>query len=452
VLAGRRDAPARQRTLAATIAWSYDLLTEPQRALFARTAVFGGGFTAEAAEEVCGADPGDLTALVEVSLVRADDEGRLALLETVRELAAARLADEDVPALRRRHTGHYLALAEQARPFARGPREQEWIARLTLELDNLRAALSFALESGDPALGLTLAEALEPLWIRGMRQREAVRWLEPLLRLEGEVDTAVRAGAYTVAGRSAIEAGDVDTAEPWFRRGLELAREAADEPRIAWALHGLGNVAMERGDLDEARALFAESLELFERLGEHGPAGGRLTYLAELAFAEGDTAAARSLFERAVEQYRLAGDVAGIGGSIHGLGDAELLDGDAAAALARYREAAPFLVQSGSTMDIGALLAGTSAAAVQLGAVEDGARIWGAFQRLGTESERRFTPEEIARYERAVGELDPGLMAEGAALTDAEAVALAQRTADDLAANRRSRFARTSGHSSSSTE
>jgi hypothetical protein len=113
---------------------------------------------------------GDLAALVEVGLVRVAEDGRPALLETVREFAAERL--ERGHDLRRRHAEHYLALAEHARSFARGPREREWIDRLTVELDNLRAAPALWLESGKAPLGLRLADALEPLWIRGMRQRE----------------------------------------------------------------------------------------------------------------------------------------------------------------------------------------------------------------------------------------------------------------------------------------
>ena len=157
---------------------------------------------------------------------------------------------------------------------------------------------------------MTLAEALEPFWIRGMRQREAVRWLEPLLRLDGDVDPAVRAGALTLAGRAAIEAGEPRRAEPWLRAGLELARRTNDDRRTAWALHGLGHLRAEDGDSAAAQALFQESMELFLRIGEHAPAGGRMTYLAHYAARQGDLAHAESLLERAAEQYRLAGDAA----------------------------------------------------------------------------------------------------------------------------------------------
>jgi predicted ATPase len=435
VLAGRRDAPARQRTLAAAIAWSYDLLTDPQRELFARLSVFRGGCSPEAAEEVCGADPGDLTALVEVSLVHAGDDGRLALLETVREIAADRLAEDEAEAdTRRRHADHFLALARRAQSFVRGPREKEWVDRLTLELDNLRAALAFALETKDTALGLTLAEALEPLWIRGDRQREALRWLEPLLRLDGDVDPAVRGGAFVVAGRSAMEAGEVERAEPWLRRGLELTRSAGDDLRTAWALHGLGHLAGEQGDSTRAQRLFEESMELFLRLGEHAPAGGRMTFLAHYAAQEGDLERARSLYESAADQYRLAGDNAGIGLCIHGLGDLALQQGEAAVALERYREAQPLIRQSGSLLDLEYLIAGTAAVAGLLGRSAVAARLWGAVERLDAEADRRMEASERGWYERALGRLDEREREAGRSLTVEEAVALAQETADALAA------------------
>ena len=450
VLAGRRDAPARQRTLTAAIAWSYDLLAAAQQELLARLSVFRGGCAPEAAEDVCAADGGDLTALVEVGLVRAADDGRLALLETVREFAAERL--DDAKELRFRHAEHYVALAEEARSHARGPREKEWIDRLTVELDNLRTALAFALEIRDAALGLRLAEALEPLWIRGMRQREALRWLEPLLALEPQGDQAVRAGAFVIAGRSAMEAGEPQRALPWLETGLALARESGDERRTAWALHGLGHALAEAGESARAQSLLQESMELFLRLGEHAPAGGRMTFLAYYAFRDGDLERAQALLERATEQYRLAGDEVGVGGCIHGLGDLELARGDLEAAVARFREAQPLLVRSGSPFDLAYMVGAVAAVAGKAGDREVAGCLWGAFERLDEESERVLEAEVRVLYERSVGTVDAIDVEAGRALSEEDAVLLVQRAADDLAASRRSRLARTSGHSSSSTE
>jgi DNA-binding transcriptional LysR family regulator/predicted ATPase len=453
ILSGRRDAPARQRTLTGAIAWSYDLLSERQQDLLARLSIFRGGCSHEAAREVCAADEGDLAALDELGLVQGPADDRVVLLETVREFAAARLNEGVAPDdLSRRHAEHFLAIAREARTHARGPREREWLDRLTVELDNLRAALDHALGAGDAELGLALGAALEPLWIRGMRQREAVRWLQPLLELTGEATPAVRADALVVAGRSALESGDAGRADPWLRAGVDLARRENDRTTTAWALHGLGHLAAEQGSPDEARALFEESMELFLELGEHAPAGGRMTFLAFYAAREGDLELARSLLERATEQYRLAGDLAGVGGCMHSLGDVELRAGDARAALDWYREALPLLVSTSTTFDVGYDLAGLAAVFALEGRPVEGARLWAVVERLDAEADRKIEPDDRANYVRAIGDVDQDAFGAGSELSLDDAIALAQETADDLAASRRPRLARTSGHSSSSTE
>jgi predicted ATPase/DNA-binding transcriptional LysR family regulator len=432
VLAGRRDAPARQRTLAATIAWSYDLLEESQRDLLARLAVFRGGWSSEAVEHVCRADPGDAQALVEAGLVRGDDD-RSAMLETVRGFAQERLDESgELDELRDRHARYMLEVAARGRPLARGPEEPALLERLSRELDNFRAALSYALETGDAALGISIAEALEPLWIRGMRQREAVRWLAPLLALDGEVEPAVRAGALTLAGRSAIEAGETERAEPWLRDGLELARGSGDDLRLAWALHGLGHLSAEQGDHERAEALFEESMELFLRLGEHAPAGGRMTFLAYYAARDGELDRAEMLLERATEQYRLAGDLSGVAGCINGLGDIALERGDLHVAIERYREAHPTLLQSGSTIDVELALAGAAVIAHAGGLLAVAARLWGALERIDEDAERQLDADDRERYERALGPLDAAEVEAGRALSEEDALTLAR----DVAARR----------------
>ncbi len=434
LLAGRRDAPRRQRTLNAAIAWSYDLLDESQQELLARLAVFRGGWSGDAAEIVCGADDGDVLALTDANLIRSDDE-RSSMLETVREFAHERVVESgELDDVRGRHAEYMLAVAQKARHLARGPEEQTVLRALSLELDNFRAAFAHALEKKDTALGLALGEALEPLWIRGMRQREAVRRVEPFLRLEGDVDIVIRAGAFTVAGRSAIEAGDIEKAEPWLRRGLELARESGNEQLTAWAAHGVGHLLAEQGNMQEAENLFEESMQLFLRLGEHASAGGRMTYLAYYAAREGDLDRARSLLDQAVEQYRLAGDAAGVGGCLNSLGDIALEQDDLRTALRRYREAQPLLIRSGTPLDLVVVLGSIAALAAQSGRLGVASVLWGAFERIDAQSDRKLDADDRARYERAIGELDGSQMEAGHALSNDEAVALARNTADELAA------------------
>ena len=361
------------------------------------------------------------------------------MLETVREFAHHRLGESDeLDDVRRRLATYMLALAEEGRPLARGPDERALLGRLALELENLRAALTYALEADDAALGLTLAEALEPLWIRGMRQREAVRWLEPLLELDGEVDHAVRAGALTLAGRSAIESGDIERAEPWFRAGLALARQAGDELRTAWALHGLGHLLAERGRTREAQALFEESMELFLRLGEHAPAAGRMTYLAYYAAREGDLERARSSWS--------------VRSSNTGWPATRPASADASQPWATSR--------SRPATGGGAASVSRGAAAVAPLAFDDrhrdrarrgsrrwppsrrrrgvSARLWGAFERLDAAAERKLDADDRVRYERVLGELDESELEAGRALSDEEALELARVTADELAAQQSS--------------
>ena len=139
---GARDAPERQRTLRATIEWSYDLLDPDARELFARLAVFAGAFPLEAAEEICGADLDGLAALVDSSLVKPVGDDRFLMLETIGEYARERLEDAGADELRRRHARYFAAVAEEAYRH-RFDAEAEWSARLELDHDDLRAALDW---------------------------------------------------------------------------------------------------------------------------------------------------------------------------------------------------------------------------------------------------------------------------------------------------------------------
>ncbi|MGH2352814.1 MAG: ATP-binding protein, partial [Chloroflexota bacterium] len=172
---GSRTALERHQTLRAAVDWSYDLLTEPENAVFARLAVFAGGFTLDAAEAVCAGDGIEavevldlLTHLVDKSLAVVDEQpdgtARYRLLETLRHYAREKLAArEEADTVRAQHATHYLALAEQADPELRGPRGAGWLDRLRRDLDNMREALAWAEAGGEAELGLRLAAAL--LWV-----------------------------------------------------------------------------------------------------------------------------------------------------------------------------------------------------------------------------------------------------------------------------------------------
>jgi predicted ATPase len=421
VLRGGRDADPRQQTLRATIEWSHELLSSEEQRLFALLGAFRGGCTLVAAEEVIGADLDMLQALVDKNLLRHAND-RFWMLETVRDYAAERLeASGEAGAVSERHAEFFLRFAQEARGYARGPRQIEWLDRTQLELDNIRSALSWAIQSGQSVLGLTLVEALEPFWYRRLRLREGLRWLEQLLELTPDAPPGVRAGALALAGRLASELGWPDRAKPWYEESLPLARAVGDRAQEAWALHGLGFVSALAGEGQRARELLEQSFQLFLELGDHAPAAGRLTYLAWLAQQEGDLAGARSYLERSIAEYERAGDESGVVGSITGLGDLALEERDWAGARERYAAA---LERASERQDLMYLYGGLAAVAAVVGRPKDAARLWGAAQRVESELDQGLDARQKAQYELVLGELDADEVVAGRASPVDEARAL----------------------------
>ena len=266
LLKGGRDTDARHQTLRATIEWSHDLLAPEERDLFARLAVFRGGCTLEAAEEVADADVDALQSLVEKSLLRQSEE-RFWMLETIREYAAERLeVSSDGDALRRRHAEWFLALAEDAYPHLRGS-PTEWIKRLEREHDNLRAALDRLEASGETQLALQLAGALYRFWYLRGHFTEGRPRLERLLEVDAN-RTAARARALNGAAVMAISTGDPATARLRSEKALAQHREIGDAWGTAYSVFSLGVAATEEADWTSARPYFEESLARFHELGD----------------------------------------------------------------------------------------------------------------------------------------------------------------------------------------
>ena len=269
LLASRsRDAPERQRTLRATIEWSYELLTSDERELFRRLAVFRGSFSLAAAETVCGADVEVLEGLVIKSLVRHVRNGRLGMLDTIREYALEQFdRSSEAEHMRRRHADFFLWLAKDANLDAgkldvhKPLRHDVAIA----EQDNMRAALSWALAGGSVESGLELATALDWFWETN-DPREGIRWFGALLEHPhaAAVSPAIRADALRAYGGSTVLAGDYAKAERLYEQSLALYERLGDDHGRATLLHRLAHSAMRRGALEQARTLVEESHALHE--------------------------------------------------------------------------------------------------------------------------------------------------------------------------------------------
>jgi predicted ATPase len=174
----RRDLPERQRTLRATIEWSYELLTPGEQRLFECLGVFSGGWSLDAAEKVCDADLDTLASLLDKSLIRRDAD-RFSMLGTIQEYAAERLGPADET--RRRHAEFFTELAEATQRDHLGPAQAPLRRRFRIEWDNIRAALQWTIDSGETELGLRLAGALTTIWLDRNFAVEGQQWFETLL-------------------------------------------------------------------------------------------------------------------------------------------------------------------------------------------------------------------------------------------------------------------------------
>jgi len=316
---GPRDAPARHRTMAAAIAWSYDLLTADEAAMFRRLAVFVGGCTEAAAVAVCGGDDTErvtraLASLVDKSLVQLSTPGetaRYGMLETVREYAGEQLARHgEGAATAQRHARYFLALAEATAPDLIGARTATSLALLEAEHDNLRAALRWARERGDGTTGLRMAAALWRFWQGHGYLHEGREWLEAMLALTGDTpDVAdVRGKAMLGAGMLAMRQSDMGRATALFTEGLALAERLDDHLLAAGMRNSLGNVASYRGEPAQARSHFEDALAAYRAIGMEWGTGIVLNNLSRVEHDLGAYDRACVLAEESVSIHAALGD------------------------------------------------------------------------------------------------------------------------------------------------
>ena len=305
LLKAGRGVDPRQQTLRTTIEWSYELLSREEQELFARLAVFRGGCTLEAAEEICAAELDILQSLLDKSLLRLNDE-RYWMLETIREYAAERLEKSgQAEELRRRHAEYFLAVAEEAEPYAREV-DPVWLDRLEQEADNLRAALDWLESTGETQIVLRLGGALVDFWGTRGHFAEARRRLEDALAAD-ENPTAARAKALNAAADMCIGHGDAARARSRAEEALTLHRHLGDDWGTAASLYILGGAAADDQDYQKARQLWDESMELFREVGDRFCMLLATRMLAWAYDELGKSERARRLKDDVLEQARAAG-------------------------------------------------------------------------------------------------------------------------------------------------
>ena len=309
---GPRDLPERQRTLRATIDWSYQLLASEEQAMFRALAPFVGGVRVESAESIWDVDAVEsLFSLAEKSLLSRredfDREPRFWMLETVREFASERAAaDASAVETAARHAQFFLALSEQAAPHILGPAQRQWLDRLDHDQANLRAALDHLTERA-PDQAVRMAGNLTWFWeIRGYFA-EARRWLNRTLAY-ARTDAPASATALFGAGRMAVIAGDAAAARPLLLRALPLARDQTDRSLEVMVLSHLGWVADATGDRDHSIALHEEAIATARAAGDDWALGLALNNYAVIPGTQTDLEQARVLLEEALLLRRGIGE------------------------------------------------------------------------------------------------------------------------------------------------
>jgi predicted ATPase/class 3 adenylate cyclase len=307
------DLPIRQQTIVDAIGWSYDLLSEPTRRLFECCSVFAGSFALTDAETVCrledeGIEVLDgLMALVENSLLQQTEtsgEPRFRMLTVIREYGYAALTARGREAeMQQRHAFAYLGVAEAARAELLTGRQGYWLERLTLDHDNMRAAIDWAIANGQTDVAHRLVGSLWRFWLIRGHLLEGRQRTEAALALEGGDPTA-RAGALTALGGMLYWQGKIEeTMEP-YSQALALYREWGDEADVSEALYNLSFTYGYAGDYERAEELLQESLEISERIGRKVGVGRAYWGLGNFAGYREDHDGLIEYMLRATEEFQ----------------------------------------------------------------------------------------------------------------------------------------------------
>jgi predicted ATPase/class 3 adenylate cyclase len=389
-----RDLPDRQRTVQETIDWSHELLDPPTQRLFARLSVFAGDWDLGAAESVCG--PADeigiqvldgIAHLVDQSLVLALTTGpatRFTMLQTIRDFAADRLQESGQTAdLGRRHAMHFLGLAESAAAHLPGRDQVAWLARLTEERDNLRAAMSWTIDAADAETGLRFSAALWRYWHLGGHVAEGRATIKVVLAVPGaERPSRARLRALEAAGGLLYWSGEPGQARGMYEAQLALARELEDRAGEADALFNLAASSGQVGDTVAAAEMLDTAGRVYRQLGDRrGEARVDATRGVIFMF-EGDALAARDILRMAGGRLHELDDVFFEALTIALLSWAALRLGDLPESFLNWRRAMELNHELGDLASTTIGLQFMAIMAAEHGRPEEAAQINGAFEAL----------------------------------------------------------------------
>lgn len=390
LVSGARDLPERQQTIRRTIDWSHELLDPAEQRLFRTLAVFAGGWelaAIEALAEDAATVLDELGRLVDQSLVVTSEAGgeiRYRLLEPVREYALEQLTQAgQVEAMRQRHAAYYLALAEQAHPALQRDGQVEWLHRLEVELDNLRAGMSWFLERNEAELAARFSYALWLFWYWRGYGREGRRYVNDVTRLAAHLPPAPRYLGLVAGMAMAYNNADDEATLHYAHLLMEASRQVGRNAHAeSFAQAGFGLVALNRGDLETTAKHLVQSLALYLEADEVGLASQCHTWLGTTLLLQGDKAGAAARFEQGLQLARQIGYLPGIYNALFNLAQLALALSEFERAAAQFRESLLLSQQMGDWANVAYCLDGLATVAGVAGQAERAARLLGAAQGL----------------------------------------------------------------------
>jgi predicted ATPase/transcriptional regulator with XRE-family HTH domain len=442
---GALDLPARHRTVRDAITWSYNLLDEGERKLFARLGVFTGGWTLAAVEAICNA-AGDLplnilegvSLLLDKSLLEREREPnvkfepRFTMLEVIREYAGERLAERNEEAeIRQWHAEYYLALAETADPQLTSTEQKLWFDRLEREHDNLRSALRWSLENGEVEIAGRLSSALARFWDVHTHLAEGRFWLGRVLDTFGDrLPLKLKADVLQGAGGLAQRQGDFAQASIFLKKSLTLQRQLGDDPGAAQSLNDLGLVQLDQGDFEQAVELFRQSLLLREQLGDLSGKANTLNNYGLVELYVGNFEQAVRLFEESLRLRLEVGDNRGAAVQLCNLGEAARMQRDYERAGVLFSQALASLRDFDDKALMLGCLGGLATIAAAQGHAQRATRLFGAEESMREALGTPLPPSDQDEYDRHVAtvrnhlgvETFASLWAEGRAMTQEQII------------------------------
>ena len=406
---GLYDAPARLQTMRQAIAWSYDLLTLNEQALFRRLAIFVGGFTLEAAEAVTvdSLNLDDLTSLVDSSCVQQaeqrDGDTRFVMLETIREFGLDKLeANGESAMVQARQAAFCLACAEHADQGYRIDHKRIWGERIETELPNMRVALAWAEDQNEAELMLRLALALWWFWANRGLQEETDTWLSRTVTATMAVPSELygsRVHLLVCAARCALQHGDCDRAATLADEASSLANESGDVWATVRAARIQGLLAIWRGDLDHAKSCLTDALAQWRELEPGRQFGGPHYDLGFLASLQKNYQEAESWFAELLVVAQAQSWPLWTADALEALGTCAREQGDLARAVPQLAEALALAIDDTNLATIANCLKSLGAVAAATGRPEQAARLFGAFDSIREHGSWIEPPAEIERRE-----------------------------------------------------